>query len=96
MEKIEIRAVIKYPCKKGISSKEIHEYFIDTLGKESPSYSTVKKWVAEFKRGREEIREDERPWRPKEATNDETAEAVHDLIMCDRRETCEALLGKWV
>jgi hypothetical protein len=41
MEKVEIRAVIKYLCKKGMSPKEIHEDFIDTLGKVSPSYSTV-------------------------------------------------------
>jgi hypothetical protein len=36
IEKVEIRAVIKYLCKKGMSPKEIHEDFIDTLGKESP------------------------------------------------------------
>ena len=43
MEKLEVRAVIKYFCKKGIHPKEIHEDFIETLGKESP-YSTVKIW----------------------------------------------------
>jgi hypothetical protein len=42
MEKVEIRAVIKYLCKKGMSPKEIHEDFMDTLGKEFPSYSIVK------------------------------------------------------
>ena len=53
MEKPEIRAVVKYFCKKRMPPKEIHEDFIETLGKESPSYSTVKKWAAEFKRGKE-------------------------------------------
>jgi hypothetical protein len=38
MEKDEI---IKYPSKKLMSQKETHEYFIDTLWKESPSYYTV-------------------------------------------------------
>ena len=52
MEKLEIRVIIKYFCKKGMSPKEIHEDFMETPGKESP-YSTVKKWTAEFKRGRE-------------------------------------------
>jgi hypothetical protein len=61
MEKI--RAVIKYFCKKGVS-KEIHEDFMDTLRKESFSYCTVKKWAAEFKRGREGIVDDERHGRP--------------------------------
>ena len=50
MEELEIRAVIKYFGKKGMPPKEIHEDL--TLGKESSSYITVKKWVAEFKRGR--------------------------------------------
>jgi hypothetical protein len=45
MEKVEIRAVIKYLYKKGRSPKKIHEDFMDTLGKESPSYTTVKKTV---------------------------------------------------
>jgi hypothetical protein len=41
-------------------------------------YSTI---AAEFKRGKESIWDDERPWRPREATDDKTAEAVHDLVM---------------
>ena len=52
MEKLEILAVIKYFCKKEMPPKEIHEDFMETLGKKSPSYSTVQKKAAEFKRGR--------------------------------------------
>ena len=49
IEKPEIRAAIKY----FLPPKEIHADFMQTLGKESPSYSTVKKkWAAEFKRER--------------------------------------------
>ena len=40
--KLEIRVVIKYFCKKRMPPKEIHQEFMETLGKESP-YSTVKK-----------------------------------------------------
>ena len=50
MEKLEIREAIKYFCKKGIPPMEIHEDFMETLGKESPC-STVKTCTAEFKRG---------------------------------------------
>ena len=39
IEKLEIKAVIKYFCKKGMTPKEILEDFMETLGKESPSYS---------------------------------------------------------
>ena len=52
METVEIRAVIKYFCKKGMPPKEIHEDFMGTLGKESPSYSTVKNGQQSL-RGRE-------------------------------------------
>ena len=54
MEKLKIKVVIKYFFKKGMPPKEIHEDFMETLGKVSLSYSTVKKkWLAEFKRERE-------------------------------------------
>jgi hypothetical protein len=45
----------------------------------------VKKLAAKFHRGRKIIGDNERPVRPKEATNDKTAEAEQDLVMCDRR-----------
>jgi hypothetical protein len=38
MEKVETKAVIKHLCKKGMSPMEIHEDFMDTHEKESPSY----------------------------------------------------------
>ena len=53
-EKLEIRVVFKYFFYKEESPKKTHEEFMETLGKESPSYSTVKKWAAEFKRGERE------------------------------------------
>ena len=60
MEKLEIRAVMKYFCKKGMPPKESHEDFMETLWEESPSYSKVKKMAAEFKSGREGVEDDGR------------------------------------
>ena len=59
MDKLEDRAVIKYFCKKGVSPEKIR-YFIKTLGDESHSYSTVKKWAAEFRTWRESKEDYER------------------------------------
>ena len=54
---------------------------LKTLGKESPSYSTVKKWAAEFKMGREGIEDDGRSGNPKDATTDENVNVVQTLVM---------------
>ena len=85
MDQVEVRAVIKYLCKKGMTPKEINEDFMKTFWNESPSYSDVKKWTVEFKRGRESIDGDPRSGRPKDATTDENVEIVHNLVMFDRR-----------
>ena len=37
MENLEIRAVIKFFCKKGMPLKEMHENFMETIRKESPA-----------------------------------------------------------
>ena len=71
MEILEIRAVSMYFCKKGMPPKEIHEDFMETLGKESPSYSTVKKWAAELKRVGKSVEDDRRSGCPKDVTADE-------------------------
>ena len=84
MENLEIKAVIKYFCKKGMSPKAIHEDIMETLEKESPFYSTVKKWAAEFKRGIESVEDDGRCGCPKDANADENVKVVHILVMCDR------------
>ena len=52
MDKIEYRAVIKFFVEEGLTRNEIHSKFIKLYGGSSPSFSTIKKWVAEFKRGR--------------------------------------------
>ena len=53
---LQFRVVIKYFCKKGMPPKEIHEDFMEILGNESPSYSTVKNRAAEFKKRERALR----------------------------------------
>ena len=71
--------------------KEIHEDFRETLGKESP-YSTVKKWAAEFKTGRESVEDDGRSGHPKDA--DENVMVVRNLVMCDRRRDLRSIANE--
>ena len=51
MDHISHHAVIRYLGLKGLTPKEVYEDMVVTLGKNVPSYSVVKKWDAEFKRG---------------------------------------------
>lgn len=50
MEKIGHRYVIQYFHLKGFSPTNIKAELDSTLGESAPSFTTVKYWVAEFKR----------------------------------------------
>ena len=67
---------------------------METLGKESPSYSTEKKWAAEFKRGRESVEDDGRSDHPKNATTDKNVKVVNTLVMCDRRQNMQSIASE--
>jgi transposase len=73
---IEYRAVIKLFVKEGLTSNEINSKFIKVYGDSSPSFSTIKKWAAQFKRGRTGLEDDPREGRPKSATTPEIVEQV--------------------
>jgi histone-lysine N-methyltransferase SETMAR len=85
MGKIECHAVIKFFVKEGLMQNKIHSKFIKVYGDPSPSFSTIKKWAAEFKRGRTSLEDDPREGRPKSATTSEIIEQVHDMVLDDRR-----------
>jgi len=52
MDNIVYRAVMKFFVIEGLTPNEIHSKFIKVYGDSSPSFSTIKKWAAEFKCGR--------------------------------------------
>ena len=91
MDKFKCRAVIEYLSLKNLSAKEIHDDMVTTLGAAAPSYSTVRRWRAEFKGGRTSIEDDPRSGRPTEATDAENANLVLESVMKDRRLTLEQL-----
>jgi len=68
MDKIEYRAVIKFFVREGLTPNEIHTEFIKVYGDFSASFSTIKKWAAEFKRGRTGLEDDPLEGCPKSAT----------------------------
>ena len=92
MEKLEIRAVIKYMC--FCKPKEIHENFMETLAKESRSCNTVQKWAAEFWRARGSIEDDGQSGHPRDATTDQHVKVVYTLVMCDRSQDLQGIASK--
>ena len=85
MEKIGCRYVIQYFHLKGFSPTNIKEELDSTLGDSAPSFTTVKYWVSEFKRGRKSCEDEHRSGRPNEVTAPETVKKIHKMVLADRR-----------
>jgi len=69
---------------QGKVPKEIHAILIEILGEHAPPYTTVKNWVAQFKRGDFSTCDAPRPRRPKRVTTPEIIDKIHELILEDR------------
>ena len=91
MDEIWHCGVIRYLQKKGLTTKEIHADMVSTLGNDAPALSTVKKWAAEFKRGRESLEDDPKSRYPSTATTQENIDRIHQMVMNDRRLTISHL-----
>ena len=81
-QNIEFRAVIKFLTKEGAKAKDIHRRMADVYS--SPKYSTVAKWSAEFKRGRNSLEDDPRPGRPADVIS-QMIDRVERLVLNNRR-----------
>ena len=79
MYKLEIRAVTKYFCNKGMPLKEVRKDVMESLGKEDPSYSTVKKWAADLRWEEGGVEDDGRYDRPKYAITDVNVMVMHTM-----------------
>jgi len=83
--RFEYRAIIKFLTLEKQPSNNIYERLVNVYGDSAPSYSTVTRWVAKFKRGRTSLEDNTRAGRPVEATTDDCCHAVEKLVTGDRR-----------
>ena len=54
----------------------------------------MKKWAAEFKKGRESVEDDGRSDHLKDATVYENVKVVHTLVMCDSRQDLQRIASE--
>ena len=76
--------MIQYFHLKGLSSTNIKAELDSTLGESAPSFTTIKYWVAECKRGRTSCQGEHRSGRLNEVTTTEMVK-IHKMVLDDRR-----------
>ena len=74
-----------------MTPKKIHAILIETWGENAPLYTTVKNWVARFKRGDFSTCVAPRPGRPKTVTTLEFIDQIHELILEYRRISAKSI-----
>jgi len=87
MDQNEKSAVIKYLNLKGLSPNEIADDTKVVMGDDAPSYATIYRWIAKFKRGKNRPKMHVVSGRPVEACTKENVQRVNDMPMTDRRLT---------
>ena len=85
IEKIGHYYVIQYFHLRGLSLTNIKAELDSILGESSPSFTTLKYWMAEFKRGRTICQDDHRSGRPNEVTTTEMVKKINKMVLDDRR-----------
>jgi len=71
--------------RQGKAPKEIHAILTETLREHAPSNTTIKNWVAQFKRGNFSICDVPHPGRHKTVTTPQIINQIHELILEDCR-----------
>jgi len=70
---------------QGKVPKEIHTILTEILGEYAPSYTTVKNWMSQFKRGDFSTCIAPPPGRPKTVTIKEIIDKTHEVILQESR-----------
>ena len=83
----EYRAVIRYCMLRGLSPAEAHNEMLGACGEARSSLSAVRRRHREFSRGKASLARDTGSGRQPEASSNENFNAVHAMIVNDRRVT---------
>ena len=80
------RSIIEFYVKLGeTSATKIHRILCEAYGDDAMAHSAIWKWVKRFKQGKQSIRDEPRPGRPKTSATPEKLQKLDDLIKANRR-----------
>src|SRR5581483_9797649 len=86
-DKEQIRAIIYYNWKRGLTRAQCDEEMKTVLGTSAPHLATIKRWYNDFYHGRQTLEDEAKPGRPISATTDEMIEKIRELIVENPRLT---------
>jgi transposase len=92
--KSEQRVNIKFLVKLKKSATETFQLLTEAYGEDCISRARVFEWHKRFSEGRESVKDDDRPGRPRTAVNDDNIEKVRHVIRKDRRLGVRAVAEK--
>jgi hypothetical protein len=81
----DCRGVMNFLFLKAKSAKKNYDDILVILVDKPPFYSTVKNWVPRYRTGHLNTENEECSWRPTQVTIPENVEAIHSMILDDRR-----------
>ena len=90
VQKIELnceyfRTIIFYNFRRDLSQQQYIDELVSTFCYEAPSKTTAYRWYTVFNRGRCSLTDEFRKGRPKSVVVLENIDAVHEMILQDRR-----------
>ncbi|GBL94829.1 hypothetical protein AVEN_197513-1 [Araneus ventricosus] len=86
----EVRSVIRFLSARNLSAADIHRQICEVYGATAMCEGKVRKWVRDFKAGRDNIHDDSRSGRPSVIMDDMVA-SVEAKIIESRRFTISTL-----
>ena len=91
LTKHDLRVMIFYDLKSGLSSTACHDRLQQAFGNQAPSYSTVKVWYEKLRSGKQDFSDDERSGRPVTASGDDNQELVRQMVRENPRISYESI-----